>query len=193
MATQEKLQYFYESALHSIKDYSDLELGKLEESLKQQFEDYKKQAEEDARLRTRLDCDTARRVLLKNFSAELLSLRKEETACRYSIRSKLFEEVEERLAAFRQSGSYAEMLAGCMKKAVEFAGDDEVIIYLDPEDAHLKEQLESQTGIALTISDFAFDGGMQAAVPSRNILIDFSFRSRMQDIRKTYRIPFKEA
>ena len=55
-----------------------------------------------------------------------------------------------------------------------------VIIYINPSDADRKEELERETGAKLTISSIEFGGGIRAVIHSRNMLMDESFASRLE-------------
>ena len=74
----------------------------------------------------------------------------------------------------------------CICKILEFAGEDEVVIYLCAGDAHLKDSLEKACGHELIVSDTHFNGGVQAEIPSRNIFINDSFSSIMMEKKRAY-------
>mgnify|MGYP007019922630 CR=1 FL=1 len=54
-------------------------------------------------------------------------------------------------------------------------------IYLNPSDEEKRSSLEDATGIHLTISAEDFTGGIRAVIRSRNILIDHSFKTALQN------------
>ena len=54
-------------------------------------------------------------------------------------------------------------------------------IYIDPSDQEKKSALEKETGVLLTISAEDFIGGVRSVIRSRNILIDHSFKTALQN------------
>ena len=76
------------------------------------------------------------------------------------------------------------MLVKQLREAREFAGGDEVILYIDPSDAQKKYSIESEVGAPVTVSEYSFMGGTRAVLPGRNILIDNSFEASWQGRRK---------
>ena len=76
--------------------------------------------------------------------------------------------------------SYKDYLTAKIQMAGEVAGTEPVIIYLDPSDEDKKAELEEKTGAGLTVSEIKFGGGIRAVIRSRNILIDESFLTRLE-------------
>ena len=74
-----------------------------------------------------------------------------------------------------------------MKQAVEFAGNDQMIIYLDPVDEDKLNRLALHNGNAeLRISEYSFTGGTRAVIPARHILIDNSFQTKLEEAREKF-------
>ena len=55
-----------------------------------------------------------------------------------------------------------------------------MIIYINPSDADKKEALEAAAGVSLTVSAIDFGGGIRAVIRARNILIDESFVTKLE-------------
>ena len=58
---------------------------------------------------------------------------------------------------------------------------------MDSSDAGLIPVLEKKSGGNIRISDEAFGGGIQGVIPSRRILIDYSFDSLIEEEKTKYR------
>ena len=71
--------------------------------------------------------------------------------------------------------------------AEEFAGNDEICIYLSPEDTALQRSIVAKTGFAVEISNEPFMGGIKATIPAKNILIDNSFMSAYEKLKKEFK------
>lgn len=188
MDTEAKLKYFYDSTMTALKGKGDRELETMKNILEEELENYKKNFDQEIAVQERLHTDEAKRELLKQISGEKLAIRREMSRREEAIKDKLFTEVGEILDAYRETPAYIETLADIVRRIKEFAGDDEVTIWLCPSDAHLQEELEWITGETLPVSDVSFNGGIQAEIPSRNIFINDSFSSYMAEEKSTYQV-----
>ncbi|MFR5505939.1 MAG: hypothetical protein ACLTHY_02445, partial [[Ruminococcus] torques] len=52
---------------------------------------------------------------------------------------------------------------------------------INPSDEKKRTELEKETGAKLTVSAEDFIGGVRAVIRSRNILMDHSFKTQIQD------------
>ena len=82
---------------------------------------------------------------------------------------------------------YQDYLCTKIQKAREFAGNDEIFIYLSPEDSTLQHSIVAKTGFAVNISDEPFMGGIKATIPAKNILIDNSFMGAYETLKKEFK------
>ena len=60
-------------------------------------------------------------------------------------------------------------------------------IYIDPADESMLTSLHAATNTALTLSQYSFGGGIRAVLPSRHILIDNSFSTKLGEIKQDFR------
>ena len=74
-----------------------------------------------------------------------------------------------------------------IKEALDFAENDEISIYLSPEDSSLAEKLQQSTGAAIQIAKDSFLGGIRATIPQKNILIDHSFAGNFEAAYKEFK------
>ena len=105
---------------------------------------------------------------------------------------KIFEEHKatarrrEKLTAYKKDPSYEEYLERKIREAVTFAGNDKLTLYLDPSDEAHKASLEQKLSVTLTISAMPFLGGVRAVIPEKNILIDNSFETLLNEERENF-------
>lgn len=186
MATQEKLDYFYNSTMTALKEKGENELKNMKARLDADYEEYKVTHAREVKYQEHLNEDEIKRELLKSLAGAKLQIKHEKAKREAVIKDKLFEEVKAIVDEYRNGPQYKETLCDNIKKIIEFAGKDEVIIYLCQSDAQYKEYLEEQCKTTLIISDVPFNGGVQAEIPSRNIFINGSYSSRIEDAKKAY-------
>lgn len=77
--------------------------------------------------------------------------------------------------------AYDDLLVKQILSALAFANGTEIQIYINPSDADKKTMLEEKTGITLTVSTIDFIGGTRAVIHEKNILIDHSFLTKMEE------------
>lgn len=76
---------------------------------------------------------------------------------------------------------YKALLIRQIQKDMTFANGQNIIIYIDPSDQFQQADLESATGTLLTISEYSFIGGTRAVISEQHILIDDSFKTRLEE------------
>ena len=69
-----------------------------------------------------------------------------------------------------------------IQEACDFAGEDALVVYLDPAD----QELAARFGFAPVVSKEAFMGGMRAVIRSKNILIDNSFATLLREAKEEF-------
>lgn len=82
---------------------------------------------------------------------------------------------------------YLDYLCAQIKEIQEFAGQDQVEISLSCNDGDKLSVLTEKTGAELTVSQDNFIGGIRAAIPEKNIMIDNSFLEELSSMRKEFK------
>lgn len=186
MEITEKLNIFYTSALDvANKESSDIML-EYAESMERVMEEFKNN--KDAEIDSRYHMEEAKLIRDENRKVSEAATEQKRKLNLYQQQKKqaLFEIVEQRLKDYQNTESYEQYLIGKIRMAKEFAREEEIIIYLNPTDAFRKDALEKETGCCLTISTMDFDGGIRAVIRSRNVLIDESFQTKLNQEREAY-------
>ena len=81
---------------------------------------------------------------------------------------------------------YLEYLSQRIQEARDFAGEDALVVYLDPADQNWIPELAARFGFAPVVSREAFMGGMRAVIRSKNILIDNSFATLLREAKEEF-------
>ena len=81
---------------------------------------------------------------------------------------------------------YLEYLSERIQEARDFAGEDALVVYLDPADQNWIPELAARFGFAPVVSREAFMGGMRAVIHSKNILIDNSFATLLREAKEEF-------
>ncbi len=188
MELTEKLNSFYTASIEAASKRSSDEIEEFQASMDQQLEEFKKRKQAEAELRCQVEEEKQRREINRRVSEALIRQKRNLSQVQQARKEVLFGRVREKLSAFRKTEGYDKYLRSKIRMAQDFAGEDELIIYLNPTDAAKKENLERECGCALTISHEDFGGGIRAVVHARNVLIDESFQTKLKKEWENYTI-----
>lgn len=187
MTIDEKLSHFYDITVEDARAKAAAILEEHRQTLEKMTEERKALSEENAQAQIKAETANARREVNKALSAEQLTIKRDWTKKQNELKEKLFSEVKELLDSFTKTPEYETYLTGKIKKALDFAEDDEISVYLSPEDSALAEKLQQTTGVTIQIAKDSFLGGIRATIPQKNILIDHSFAGNFEAAYKEFK------
>ena len=104
-----------------------------------------------------------------------IELKREQGKCQTDLKNRLFKRVLVLVKEYMKTDDYKKILEKRIQKSLDFADGEEILIYINPSDAHLKDDLEAKTGASLTVSR------TRAVMQKRRILIDYSFKSALSE------------
>lgn len=184
MNIEDKLEHFVDVSKQTAMQRSNALVADYKEQLDNSFEDHKAEAIRKSELAQKSAADSLQRAHRKELSHEQLKIKRELSVRSSQLKNQLFTEVLEMIAAFRKTPEYVEVLKNQIQKArTEVSDTEDMTIYIDPEDSAYLEQLSAETDTRLTVSSYSFMGGTRAVIPSKNILIDESFQSKLEEVR----------
>ena len=187
MTIDEKLSHFYDITVEDARTKAAAILEEHKEALEKITAERKALSEENAQAQIKAETANARREVNKALSAEQLTIKRDWTKKQNELKEKLFSEVKELLDSFIKTPEYETYLTGKIKEALAFAEDDEISVYLSPEDSALAEKLQQTTGVTIQIAKDSFLGGIRATIPQKNILIDHSFAGNFEAAYKEFK------
>ena len=186
MTVEEKLEHFYNASIESAaKDAEHLQ-REHQEALDKIFQDHKETKERQARAQLQAESDKLSREINKEVSARQIEYRRILSSKTSEIKKKIFLEVEEKLNKFKTSPEYMDFLVKRIQEALDFAEDDVITIYIDPSDEALLPALTEHFGFTPILSRDSWMGGMRAVIRSKNILIDNSFATLLNDAKEEF-------
>lgn len=193
MTTEEKLQHFLDTCMEDARDRSSRMLDEYMSALEQTFEEHKADANRRAGMRLQQETEKIERDINKQLSIEQIDIKRNLGQKQEELKDKLFVELKDMLANFLETQDYQKLLERQVEDAVNFAGDDEITIYLDPVDEDKVRRLALHHGKAeIKISQYSFTGGMRAVIPSRHILIDNSFQTKLAEAREKFHFDLRQ-
>lgn len=186
MTLEEKLDHFYASVIDNATKKNLEIVEEYKNTLNKQFEDRKESAHRKSETNYKLAVDNIEKEHNRRLSNEAIDLKRKLNEKSSELASSLFSELEKKLEQFMTTAEYDSLLVQMIDKAKEFSNGDEMTVYLNESDSEKKVSLEEQTGVALTISNEDFKGGIRAVIKSHNILIDYSFLTKLEEARSTF-------
>lgn len=187
MNTEEKLQHFLDTCMEDARVRSSRMLEEYEAALEKTFREHQEEAKRHAQLQIRQETEKLQREINKTLAVEQISIRRSLGQKQEELKEKLFVELKDMLANFLESKEYQQLLEHQIAEAVRFAGEDEVIIYLDPTDEDKMRRLALHHSTAsIRLSQYSFTGGTRAVIPSRHILIDNSFQTKLAEAQEQF-------
>ena len=187
MTIEEKLQHFYDSSIEEAYQEASQMIEEHKKNLDAMLSEHKKSRRQSAEAEVKAEAENARREVNKALSAQQLMIKRNWTKKQNELKDKLFAEVQNLLEDFVKTPEYDSYLCRKIKDAQDFAGEDELHIYLTPSDSSRLESISQKTGAALRLADEEFIGGIRAIIPGKNILIDNSFREAFLACKKEFK------
>lgn len=187
MTIDEKLQHFYDVSIEEAKEDAAKEIQEHRESLARMLEEHKHARRQGAEAEIKAEADHVRREINKALSAEQITLKREWSKKQEELKENLFSLVRKKAESFMAGPEYLDYLCAQIKEIQEFAGQDQVEISLSCSDGDKLSVLTEKTGTELTVSQDNFIGGIRAAIPEKNIMIDNSFLEELSSMRKEFK------
>lgn len=185
MQIGEKLEVFRDFTLEVARENSSRIKAQYEEDCQQELEEFRKNKQSEMEHKIKMEERNLRRQMNSRVSGEMLRQKHDLDECKRKWKEKLMQEVQILLKEYQSTAEYRDYLTAKIKMAQKVAGNEPVMIYINESDKDKKAELEKETGAELTLSEIDFGGGVRAIIRSKNILIDESFLTRLEQ-EETY-------
>ncbi len=192
MTTEEKLQHFLEFCMEDARTRSGKMLDEYTAALEQTFSEHQADARRRAEHQVALESERIEREINKKLSLEQISMKREFGKKQDELKDKLFTELKDKLAAFMETTEYTKLLEQQIIEAKKLAVKEFITIYIDPKDQEKINKLELPGSGDIRVSEYSFLGGTRAVIPSRHILIDNSFQTKLEEAKHEFRFDLKD-
>ena len=186
MTTEEKLKHFLDVTTESTNARNAKILEDYTKALEKAFEEHKEESTRKAELQVKLSEDSFKKKQNTEIARAQLGIREKVSELSEELKAKLFTEVRDKLERYMDTREYQDYLVAEIRKAKQFAGDEEVLIYIDPADSGKLNSLASMTNTTVEVSKYGFGGGIRALIRARNILIDQSFETKLKEAEEAF-------
>jgi vacuolar-type H+-ATPase subunit E/Vma4 len=182
LTLEEKIAHLQSSSMENARAESNAIIDSHRDALEKLYQDHKEEALRQSETRIKSETIKAKQDLNKAMAKAQLEIKRKQGTVQQELKDKLFKEVYDLTQDFMKTEAYEDLLIKWIKNALEFAGGQEnVVFYINPSDEARQSDLRDATGVNLIISREDFIGGMRAVIHDRNILIDHSFKTNIDD------------
>lgn len=192
MTTEEKLQHFLDFCMEDARSRSGKMLDEYTAALEQTFAEHQEDAKRRAEQQVALESERIEHETNKKLSLEQIGIKRELGHKQEELKDKIFVELKDVLAQYMETPEYTQLLEKQIRHAREFAGKDFFTIYIDPADETRLNQLAFHNSADIRVSEYSFMGGTRAVIPSRHILIDNSFQTKLEEAKRDFRFNLKD-
>ena len=187
MTTEEKLKHFQDICMEDARERSARMLDDYMNALESAYEEHTADARRRADMQVEAETEKLEREINKRLSIGQLDLKREFSRRQEELKDKLFVELRDKLANFMETQEYQRLLDRQVKAVKEFAGNEELIVYMDPSDVDKVQRIALHHNASIKISEYSFDGGTRAVIPGKHILIDNSFETKLNEARHAFK------
>ena len=187
MTTEEKLQHFLDTCMEDARVRSGRMLDEYMTALEKTFEEHKADTRRREKLQLSQETEKIEREINKQLAVGQIDIRRTLGRKQEELKDKLFVELKDKLANFMETQEYQRLLDHQVKAVKEFAGDEELIVYMDPSDVDKVQRIALHHNASIKISEYSFNGGTRAVIPGKHILIDNSFETKLNEARHAFK------
>ena len=180
MKIKEKMEVFRKFAIEVASGESEASLQEFQSACDRKLEAFRKNRQIEMEHKFQAEEAKIRREANHEISKEVLAQKRMVDSCKREWKERLMGRVRELLAEYQKTEAYQHYLAAKIRMAKEVAGEEEAIFYINPSDEGRKAGLEAETGVPLVVSAVDFGGGIRAVIRARNILVDESFATKLE-------------
>ena len=161
-------------------------------ALEQTFEEHQADARRRAEQQVELESERIEHETNKKLSLEQIGIKRELGHKQEELKDKIFVELKDVLEQYMETPEYTQLLEKQIRHAREFAGNEFFTIYIDPADETRLNRLALHNSADVRVSEYSFGGGTRAVIPSRHILIDDSFQTKLEEAKRDFRFNLKD-
>ena len=188
MTLEEKLELFEDCAIAEASHQSSVMLAEYRQTLEKIYETKIAQAKKDAENYIITETDRIQREHNRALSMEENKIKRDIGEKHFKVKEKIFADVQKELLLYRQTPGYVKDLIAHIEQIKTAVLGNAVDIFVSPGDAGLIPALKAACGMDIHISDTDFHGGIRAVVPTKNILIDYSYDALLQEEKNNFKI-----
>lgn len=181
LTLEEKIEHLQAVSMEEARAEGNAIIDNYRAALEKVLDDHKEEAILQSQTRIKSEMVHARQQLNQAAAKAQLELKRKQGKIQQELKDKIFEETMTLVSDYMKTEAYEDFLVKCIRKAVDFAAGEQMILYINPSDEQKQSDLEEASGAQVTVSAEDFIGGIRAVIRGRNILIDNSFKTQLRN------------
>ena len=181
MTLEEKLTYMQTVSMEQARAEGNAIIDAHREALEKIFSDHKSEMMRQAETRIKAETTNAKRTVSQALAKSQLEIKRSQGKVQQELKDKVFEEAMQLVNDYMKTKAYDDFLLSVSERQSGLQAMTRSLFILNPSDEKKRTELEKETGAKLTVSAEDFIGGVRAVIRSRNILMDHSFKTQIQD------------
>ena len=144
MTLEEKIAHLQATSMEQARLEGNVIIDTHQAALEKVFEDHKAEATRQSETRIKAEAANAKLSLNQALAKSQLEIKRRQSKIQQELKDKIFEEADALIDEFMKTEAYDDFLIKCIRKAVNFAGNDELTIYINPTDEKKRSDLEDE-------------------------------------------------
>ena len=147
MTLEEKIAHLQSTSMEQARAEGNAIIDSHREALEKVFEDHKAEALRQSETRIKAETTNAKLSLNQATAKSQLEIKRRQGKVQQELKDKIFEEANSLVQDYMQTEDYNDFLVKCIRQAVKYAGEDPVVIYINPSDEKKRSDLEDATRV----------------------------------------------
>lgn len=190
MDLEDKFAYFETQVNKQVQDIIDEQVNQYRATLQKDYDEFVKNTNQEFDAKFENAKKNMRKELNKNISQSQIHLQRDLYLQEEKLKKKLFAEFNDAIQNYMQTDEYRNQLVVMINNLKDYAekNREELVVYLNHSDQGMYEVLLEETNANIQISDREFLGGVRGVLKDRQVLIDYSFSTLLENVEDSFTI-----
>ena len=190
MDLEDKFAYFETQVNKQAQDIIDEQVNQYRATLQKDYDEFVKNTNQEFDAKFENAKKNMRKELNKNISQSQIHLQRDLYLQEEKLKKTLFAEFNDAIQNYMQTDEYRNQLVVMINNLKDYAekNREELVVYINHSDQGMYEILLEETNANIQISDREFLGGVRGVLKDRQVLIDYSFSTLLENVEDSFTI-----
>ena len=190
MDLEDKFAYFETQVNKQAQDIIDEQVNQYRATLQKDYDEFVKNTNQEFDAKFENAKKNMRKDLNKNISQSQIHLQRDLYLQEEKLKKKLFAEFNDAIQNYMQTDEYRNQLVVMINNLKDYVekNREELVVYINHSDQGMYEILLEETNANIQISDREFLGGVRGVLKDRQVLIDYSFSTLLENVEDSFTI-----
>ncbi|MDO4680444.1 MAG: hypothetical protein Q4A55_04145 [Aerococcus sp.] len=186
MELEEKMVHFETETKKKTEEALQNQLDQYEDTLKQDYDQFVHNTDATMKERFQEESEALRKEANKKYSEVQIERQRDLYLQQTKLKEIMLNRFKQALEDYKQTEEYVKQLEHMGQTVQQFAKNEVYDLYIDPQDEALVPTLEKALDHPVTVSDRRFYGGMRGVLRERDVLLDFSFATYLEQLEANW-------